>query len=92
MIELTHENKMRLRDEVERRDYNIIWCGGFYPVDKQDCYIIFINMDNQPEICKARHEVEILTQGIYRRKEHKWVRLSDNTVMSNVIAWRGIYD
>ena len=88
MTELTADNRRRLREEVEKRNYNIIWAGGEYPFNTEECEIIYINMDNQPAICKARYYCDVIPTGISRINEHRFVRISDLTNMENVVAWK----
>lgn len=88
MTELSTENRLRLRDEVELRNYNIIWAGGEYPINKEECQIIYIDMDNQPAICNAKYYCEIENNGLCRKKKHRFIRISDSTEMCDVVAWK----
>ena len=83
---MTTDNKRRVREEVERNGWTIIWIGAEMPCKFLDevVNLLYEDMDGQPCICQAAYT--------YDKKSFQHLpyfkRVTDGSHMVNCIAWK----
>lgn len=79
------DNKKRVRKEVERGNWTIIWIGADMPCEflNEKVELMYEDMDGQPCICEAvyTHDKNAFTHTPYFKR-------TDGARMMNCIAWR----
>lgn len=83
---MTSENIKRLREEVERRNWTIIWAGAEMPCEFLDepVELIYEDNDGSPCICNAIYTYD-KDDTFYRTP---YFKRDDGVRMSRCIAWR----